>query len=225
MSKKDVSAMISAAGWISSLVDGLYKDLVLKGATAEEIHSLVTGSGVLPIGVIGDALIKEIRLSRLKKDNVISLGFVTSDGTFGKGWIERFEKKGFIISDSAKRILLSPDFKPTNGVMTEIVVIKGEFFSDENRITKNIHAEAERSNLSKPNMEVACLIREKFTDKEIDALGLWCIVTMHESFKDSDGRQRLLLAYQNDNVSWLETHYDNPIDRWNCGVGFAFTVQ
>lgn len=47
---KNVPAMISAAGWISSLVDDLYKDLVAKGASPEEIHSLVTDGGVLPIG-------------------------------------------------------------------------------------------------------------------------------------------------------------------------------
>ncbi|MBU2109724.1 hypothetical protein KKB71_02085, partial [Patescibacteria group bacterium] len=120
-----------------------------------------------------------------ERDGVIYFS-VTSDGTTGEGWISRLENKGFQVSDWAKSILRSPDFKPTS-VTTEIVVFKGRLFSDSNRTTKNIRAEAERRNLAKPNAETACLIREKFSDKEIESMELWWIVTMHDPIKDSDG--------------------------------------
>ena len=63
--------MISAAGWITSLVDGLYRDLVAKGASPEEIHSLVTNGGVLPISKVGDALMEIVHLTRGTAEHVI----------------------------------------------------------------------------------------------------------------------------------------------------------
>ena len=51
-------------------------------------------------------------------------------------------------------------------------LFKGILFEDSNRISKNIRAEAEHRNLEKPNAEVACLIREKFTDEELKNMGL-----------------------------------------------------
>ncbi len=72
-----------------------------------------------------------------ESDNVIRFS-VTSDGTSGPEWIGRLEKKGYRISDYAKSILKSKDFKPTSGVTTEIVVLKGQLFSDTDRITEKI---------------------------------------------------------------------------------------
>jgi len=155
-------------------------------------------------------------------EGVIRLGTVTSDGTTGPQWIKRLEKTGFRVYDWARNILNSKDFKPTSGVTTEIVVLKGILWSDNDRITKNIRAEAEKRGLEKPNAEVACLIREKFSDEEIEAMGLWWIVAMHEPIEDSDGGSSLLDAYRGGDGQWLYTMYDGPDDRWGSGRGFAF---
>lgn len=156
-------------------------------------------------------------------DDVIRFS-VTSDGTSGEEWITRLENKGFRVSDYAKQILRSPDFKPSSGIATEIVVLKGSLFKDDDRITKNIRAEADKRKLEKPNAEVACLIREKFTDKEIEAMGLMWIVVMHEPIKDSDGDPALLDASRDDDGRWLDACYDGPGNRWDRGDGFAFVV-
>ncbi|MFH1956553.1 MAG: hypothetical protein ABIJ28_02825 [Patescibacteria group bacterium] len=148
---------------------------------------------------------------------------VTSDGTSGQDWIKRLESNGFQVSDWAKSILHSLDFKPTSGVTTEIAILKGSLFSDSNRTTRNIYAEADRRNLTKPNAEVGCLIREKFSDKEIKAMGLWWIVVMHEPIKDSDGDPALLHVYRS--ARWLYASYGNPDSRWDPGNGFAFVVS
>ena len=199
-----------------------YSDLDL--GTIEAIMNKLGGMEGAKRFLRGELVISELVRSWREENGVISLGSVTSDGTTGLGWIERLEKKGFKLCDYSKSILLSPDFKPTNGITTEIAVLKGEMFSDKNRFTKNIRAEADKRNLVKPNAEVACLIREKFTDKEIEAMGLLYIVAMHEPIKDSDGDLHLLDADRFDDGSWLDTYCGGPGGRWYRESGFAFAV-
>lgn len=147
---------------------------------------------------------------------------VTSDGTTGSAWIERLEKAGIKLGTYAKSVLRSPDFKPTNGVTTEIWVLKGELFSDFNRNSRNIRVHASRKKLTTPNAEVACLIREKFSDEEIKAMGLTWIITMHEPIKDSDGYPRLLGAHRFGGAPWLSAYYGLPDNAWDRESGFAF---
>ena len=159
-----------------------------------------------------------------EEDGVIYFS-VTSDGTTGKDWITRLESKGFRVGDYAKQVLRSPDFKPTNGVTTDVAVLKGMLFEDNDRITKKIRAEADKRKLSKPNAELACLIREKFTDKEIEAMGLWYIVAMHEPINDSDGDPFLLNANRYDVGRWLSACSVRPGSRWYRDYGFAFDMS
>jgi hypothetical protein len=98
-------------------------------------------------------------------------------------------------------------------------------FSDKDRVTKKIRAYTSERNFSKPNAEVACLIRENFSDEEIKAMGLIWIITMHEPIKDSDDDLRLLHADRNDDGRWLNTYYDDPDSRWDRESGFAFVVS
>jgi hypothetical protein len=159
-----------------------------------------------------------------EQDGVIRSS-VTSDGTTGPDWIVRLEKKGYRLSDYAKSLLRSKDFQPTNGVTTEIAVLKGMLFSDSDRITKKIRADADKRNLAKPNAEVACLIREKLSDEELEAMGLYWIVVMHEPIKDSDGDPNLLNSNRDDDGQWLYAYYDEPDGRFNRENGFAFAVS
>src|SRR3989344_110555 len=126
-----------------------------------------------------------------EQDGVIYFS-VTSDGTTGPQWIERLEGKGFRLSDYAKSVLRSPDFKPTSGVTTEIAILKGMLFAD----------------------------------KEIEALGLWWIVAMHEPIKDSGGGPSLLGADRYDGGRWLNACcVDGPGYGWFREDGFAFVVS
>src|SRR3990167_9065355 len=156
----------------------------------------------------------------IEKDNVIYFS-VTSDGTTSEDWINRLEGNDFRVGDYAKQVFRSPDFKPTKGVTTEVAVLKGMLFEDNDRITKKIRAEADKRKLSKPNAELACLIREKFTDKEIEAMGLWYIVAMHEPINDSDGDPSLLDAGRGGGGRWLGACFDRPDRRWIRDFRFA----
>ncbi len=154
-----------------------------------------------------------------EEDGVIYFS-VTSDDTTGEDWIARLYANGFHVGNYAKQMLRSPDFKPTSGVATEVAVLKGMLFEDNYRITKKICTEADKRNLSKSNAELACLIREKFTDKEIEAMGLIWIVAMHEPINLG-----LLNVDRRDDGRWLVASRVGPDDRWFRDCGFAFVMS
>lgn len=150
---------------------------------------------------------------------------VTSDGATGEEWIKRLESKGFRLSNCAQRVLRSSDFKPTNGVITRIAVLKGILFGDNDLSTKKIRTEANKRGLVVPKAEVACLIREKFPKEEIEAMGLCWIVTMHEPIKDFDGDPRLLGSDHSGRGCWLSAYFDGPGIVWFREGGFAFVLK
>ncbi|TSC54895.1 MAG: hypothetical protein LiPW30_361 [Parcubacteria group bacterium LiPW_30] len=165
-----------------------------------------------------------------EEDGVIYFS-VTPDGADGETWITLLEGNIFLVEYCAKEVLRSPSFKSTNGVTTEVAVLKGMLFEDQCRITELIRAHAEafrtpdKRKLEKPNAELACLIRRKFTDKEIEAMGLTCIVAMHEPINDSDGNPGLLSARRDGGGRWLNAYNGRSDCRWGRDHGFAFAVS
>ncbi len=171
----------------------------------------------------GECVISRLERRWREEDGVIYFT-LTSDDTTGPEWIERTKKRGNRLTKYAEQVLNSSDFVPTNGVTYQVAVLKGMLFSDNERITKNIRAEANRRGLETPNAELACLIREAFTDEELEAMGLWWIVCMHEPINDAGGDPSLLGARRNIGGRYLDTIRDGPDDRWSHGSGFAFVV-
>ena len=192
--------------------------------TVEAVWNKLGGEEGVARFLRGELTVSEPALRWREQDGIIYFTLPPTDGTTGEDWIVRLQSKGFQIDDYVKSILQSKDFAPTNGITNEIAVLKGLLFSDSDRITKNIRTEAYRLKFGKPNAEVACLIREVFTDKELEAMGLWWIVAMHEPIKDSGGDPRLLSALRGDDGRRLRADCDEPDDRWSRGGGFAFVV-
>lgn len=197
------------------------------GLTAGQLNAIVKklGGHDRALCFLRDELtVSEPTCSWREQDGVIYFS-VTSDGTTGEEWITRLEGRGFRTGNYTKSVLRSDDFTPTKGVTTEIAVLKGMFFEDNDRTTKKIRAEADKRAFMKPNAEVACLIRELLTDKEIEAMGLLWIVLMHEPIKDFDGVLRLLGADRDGDGRWLDADCDEADNRWNRDSGFAFAVS
>jgi len=167
------------------------------------------------------ANIKPISKQVRWKDGVITLS-VTSDGTTGEAWISRLEDRGFKVGRYSKQLLTSKDFKPTKGITTQISILKGELFTDEDRITKNIRSQAEKRKLQKPNPEVACLIREYLSDDDIKSMGLWCLVVMHEPIKDICDVPGLLGVCHSYGDDLLYAYFGFPSHRWDLDSGFVF---
>lgn len=155
---------------------------------------------------------------------------VISNGRTGEECITYFENekkdakgKPYRVSDYGKSVLRNAP-APTNGITYNIVVRPGKKISDSDRITKKIRAAADKKGWLKPHWEVACLIRDTFTDEQLEAMGLWYIVTMHEPIKDSDGGPSLLRSYRDGGGRWLNADYGRPDGYWYGSGGFAFAV-
>lgn len=172
----------------------------------------------------GELTISESMSPWVESDGVIYFT-VTSDGKSGPEWIAHLEKKGDRVGDYAKKLLYHRNSRFTNGVTYQVAVIKGMVYNDRDRTTKNIRKDADSRKLSKPNAEIACLIRDKFTDAEIVTMGIEAIIAMHEPIKDSDGYLRLLGAGRDQSVRWLDSYYARPDFQWSPRNGFAFVVS
>ena len=189
----------------------------------EAVWNKLGGEAGVGLFLRGELVVSKPARSWREENGVIYFS-VTSDGTAGHQWIERLTSKKFRVSEYAKQLLRSPDFRPTSAVTTDIAVLKGMLFEDRDRIIEKIRAEADRRKFGKPNAEVACLIREKFTDEEIEAMGLWWIFAMHDPIRDSDGGLSLLGAVRNVGGRRLVAYDDSPDDRWDRDDGFAFAA-
>ena len=162
-----------------------------------------------------------------EENGVISFN-VISDGLTGPERIVRLESKGFRVGDAARFILNSTQYQPTKaGTVHRVKVLKGELFSDSERSTEDIRAEAGKRNLTELTAEVAGLIRENFSDDELTYMGLGAIVVMHEPIKDSDDVLRFLGACSHDGGRWLFSYYyhTNACYKWRRGFGFAFGAE
>jgi hypothetical protein len=159
----------------------------------------------------------------IEKDNVIYFTLV-SNGKTGDEWITYLNSKKFPVGSYAQSVLRHGNFKPTRaGTVHNVAVLKGDSFSDNSRTTKDIRAEAKKRKMTDPHAEVACLIRDAFSDKEIEEMGLSWIIIMHEPIPDSDGDSDLLGSCRYDGYK-LNAYSGRPGHSWGCDSGFAFSA-
>lgn len=195
--------------------------------TAGQLNAIVKklgGSDAALKFLRGELTVSEPVRSWEEREGVIYFS-ITSDGTTGPQWIERLEGRGFRIGACARQLLMSDDFKPTTGVTSQIAVLKEMLFEASVKSTREVRAEAEKRKLTKPEAEVACLIRENFTDEEIEAMGLIWIVAMHEPIKNSIRNPHNLAAGRGDGGRGLAAGYSGSVCTLCLEVGFAFVVS
>ena len=152
----------------------------------------------------------------------VFLPSVTSDGRTGKQFTKSLEKAGYRVGDYAKDVMGKTAFVSTTGVVYKPVVILGQQFEDDERITSKIRKFAKEQKFITPPAELAPLLRETVSDEEIERMGLWALIVMHEPITASDGDPNLLEVNRNDNGRWLDTYWDNPDNVWNRQNGFVF---
>ena len=177
------------------------------------VRLINSGQWVLVPKLLHPSSLHEIRLS------------VASDGTTGKQWVERLKKKDLRVSDYAKQLLLSPDFRPTKGILYEVLIIKGAYWKNSNSDsnTAKIRSEALKRKLETPNAEIACLLFEELTNVDLEAMGLLWITIMHDPIASDEG-ENLLSVYRLDDGPWLDADFGEPEEDWNRHGSFAFVL-
>ena len=149
-----------------------------------------------------------------------------ANNPLGEAWIKRLQGNDFHVGYHAKILLRSLDFKPTNGVTTEVAILPEFLFWDEPCVQKKVYAEAKKRKLSKkPNADLACLICEKFTNEDIQEMGLLCIYVMHEPITGDGGFPTLLTPSTRGGGCNLESDVCKPRSAYPPQTGFAFEVS
>jgi len=148
---------------------------------------------------------------------------VTSDGTTGREWISRLERGGFALGWYVDQVLLSEEFVPTSGVTTELVVLTKGLFQKGAPTTEQVRAGAQTRGFAPPNVEVACLIREKFYQGEMIDMGVDPLIVMHEPIPDHDGDPTLLGIRNVDSL--IEAYHGSDDGAWHHpSPGFVFAT-
>lgn len=117
---------------------------------------------------------------------------VTSDGTDGEGWRCRLRANGCGVTYSAEKLLRSIDFEPTTGTKYDVVVLRASGFALKQWTFAMACEKSERMGLGRPNAEVACLMRERFSDNDVRDAGLAAIIVAHLPIADASGSFGLL---------------------------------
>lgn len=164
-----------------------------------------------------------------EKDDVVYFT-VTSDGKSGAAWLRHYEERGMgfrgSYSDLTEIAILGRKFRPTSGVTTTIAVLKASSFPRYENTINHVHAKAAALGLKKPAMEIGCLIRDKFTNAEIRAMGLESLRVMHKPVAVTppshwaDRREKNISLGINTRYEWLHM-YDSDSD---ISDGYAFAV-
>lgn len=177
--------------------------------------------------VLKEALCPPEKTWTVEEDGTIRF-FVTGLGLTGPEWIERLESQGHDISPTVKELLISPDFISCEaGKKYQLGILPGKFFSNEERTTENIRIEADRRSWITPETEIACIVRENLTNKQINQMGFISPSIMHKSISDSVRDSFVLALEQGGDRSWLLADH-NPgsggSHHWGSKNGFVFVV-
>ncbi len=144
--------------------------------------------------------------------------------------IQRLEAAGYKVGSYAKSCLIS---KAEDGYDKTHILVGGQSYSIALMPTKEIERDAERTtdNMRKLGMQYGYhklragampRIREAVSNKQMEEMGLWYVVGLHNPIKDSGGDPRVLAADRDVGGRWLGSHVVRPDDQWFGDGAFAF---
>lgn len=150
-----------------------------------------------------------------------------------KLWPKRLKSGGHELSKWSADILSKPDYDAKHrleaGESYKLALVLGtEFAADAARSTTDVKAFARGAfgdqSVDGLKGELALLIREKFTNAELELIGLLYIVVLHEPIVDSEGFPYVLNSRRRAG-SFVDAGYDNPDVRWLVNGAFAFPAK
>ncbi len=220
MSKKNVTAIVSGAGWIGSFADGLIKELRKRKVSDEAIHSLATGNGELPISKIADVLaeiVKKVSNFPIWKTIKLGTGLKTADD-FRKA----LKANGHRIGDWGNDILGKPAFTVADKE-TEIdlvVVSNADLGFKKGACLKDTYERALEMGLVLCPNETGPQLRLQYIDQP---MGEWLLIAM-DPIKDSGGGLSVFSVEHRGDGAWLDGDDGHPVDGWRADDRFVFAL-
>lgn len=171
----------------------------LNGLVANIMEKIATHNPMEVVQLINSGNFNIVGLPpKLKEEKDVIYCSVVSSGITGEEWLEIFEEKD-VKMENFVEYLIGLDYfgkHVTSGITTNLVLLKGSLFRDDERILKNIRIEAKRRGLVAPSIEVGPLFREKISSADLRAFNLYSTVIMHEPIREKeisgDGKGLLL---------------------------------
>jgi hypothetical protein len=155
---------------------------------------------------------------------------VTGRNLTSEAEIELLTAAGFRIGGYAKSMLTStnPDSYDANhrledGKIYKVALVPGREVK-ENRTTANRLAYGQSFGYGKPFAGIMPRIRESITDKQMEQMGIWYIVGLHDPIEDSGGYPSVLGSSRNGVGLWLRSGWGGPGSDWGDDGAFAFVV-
>jgi hypothetical protein len=171
--------------------------------------------------------------AKLKFENGRLHFTVRGTGIESKYWPERLKAGGHELSKWAKDILSKPDYDKKHrleaGKVYKLCLVLGaELATDAERSTAGLKAFALREigeqSVAGLKGELALLIREVFTNAELELMGIYYIAVLHEPIVDSVSSPRVLNSNRHDG-SFVSAYCAAPGDQWGVGGAFAFLAK
>lgn len=170
------------------------------------------------------------RLKRfLREENSIGIpdSFkVTTDHRDGEKLIESLEKNGNNVGGKFKELLRSIQFVPL-GVTYRLVLMFGDELKDSQRTDEEVRTIAADRSYIEPPIVAAPLVREMFSDKDFEDMGLRHLIVMRKPIiiLEASGESNLLGLPEDFNGRWMTSFFGGPNVGWNSDVGFLFCTS
>ena len=241
MSTDKVRPLVKAVAGLPIVYTGLVLDAVnqLRGNNAEVFAAKLEEALVFVrqrrMKFLADryeALPSELKAKLLFENNRPYFN-VQGAALMSESWEERLKKGGHTLSGEATDILSRPDYNKNHRLEAEKTYKLGLFFGEEivedsERTTANLQAHISHEVGVQVNSslkaELALLIREKFSDTELKAMGFFSIAVLHQTIIDSNGRPRILCVSRHGG-STVKTYQDDLSSLWMSNEVFASLVS
>ncbi len=146
-----------------------------------------------------------------------------SNGLSPQQWEKRLECRGWKYLNFGRSILKCATEPATKGVTYNIVVRRGQNIKDGDRSIQQILEDAKQRGWTVPHWEIACLIRDGFTGRHLEEMGVSSILTLHRPIKvytANIGYHRLSIFYTES-----DDYFNSVVDRadiqFDHTIGFA----
>jgi hypothetical protein len=159
-------------------------------------------------------------------------GFIVTGTAYSAiEWKKRMDAAGHKVSSLAQKALLEPDYdlnhRLEEGKKYMVRLLFGrEIREDSKRTTSKIKSFAERKYgehaCSHLKAEFAFLLRQELTNKDLEDMGIWRIVVLHEPIMADEPSMFRIDRF--DGVSSVSVEWGNSKTKWGGGVAFAFPM-
>ncbi len=112
---------------------------------------------------------------------------VTLDkSTSGEDWITRTAEHGNVVHAQTHDRLCCKDFKQSAPGKYLVAVFDISLLENDKVSLKEIRVMANKKGFETPNTDIACLVREQFSDQDIYAMGFDTLLFMHDPIVDQN---------------------------------------